>query len=135
MKRVHYNGHTETEVSCQPATDLAGENARWGVGYEVEKEIDLGVQKNYVLKGMPRKDVSANPGYNSNWFRVVPVYLATIMNTPKVGERLEYFWRLDENGEWEEIHHTSKIVEVHPLASNMFEVYTQNSTYIVQLVK
>lgn len=128
VKRVYYNGNKESYYSCQPASDLHA-----GRCYEVEEEIVFDFQTNYVLKGLPYSNSYAKPGYNSCWFKEVPVYLANARIIPEVGVPMRNFNRLTEKGELEPILRTSNVLEVHPLGGNVYEVYTQNSTYIVRV--
>lgn len=131
MKRVFYNGHTESYSSCQPASDL-----RAGHCYEVLEEIVFPYQTNYVLKGLSSKSNRIDEaGYNSAWFKEVTVYLANSMHYPEVGEPLRNFYRQMDNGRWEIIEHTSKVLEIHPLGEDVFEVYTVNSTYILKVFR
>ena len=133
MKRVQYNGATFSEVPCQPASDL-GEKSRWKT-FEVEQEIKIGTQTNYVLRGIPRTNNATNLGYNAAWFKIVPVYQAIAFRIPKVGENLRNFLRLNDSGNWEEMLNSSRIVEVHPMSESIFEVYTKNSTYLLKVLK
>ena len=135
MKRVHYNGHTESQKSCQPYSDLVGANARWGIGYEVIEEVELDSQTNYVLNGVPMTDSEVNPGYNSNWFKEVPVYIANAHSVPRVGETLGEIHIIDGEGNQLKSMCEEKVISVHSLSKNVYEIYTQNSTYIIQVVK
>lgn len=128
VKRVYYNGKKESYYSCQPASNLHA-----GRCYEVEEEIVFDFQTNYILKGLPQSIPNVEPGYNSCWFKEVPVYLAKARIVPQVGVPMRNFNRLTEKGEWESILRTSNVLEVHPLGENVYEVYTQNSTYIVRV--
>ena len=129
MKRVYYNGHRETLHDCQPASNL-----RAGVCYEVESEIILFDQVNYILRNVENHiEDREHAGYNSCWFKVVPVHQAVVNDIPKIGERLEGFLQLSNKLEWEKIAHSSKILDVHQLSENIYEVYTLYKTYIVQV--
>ncbi len=131
MKRVFYNGHKETMYPCQSASNLKA-----GICYEVEDEIEMPYQTNYIIRNVENHiELGECAGYNSAWFKVVPVYQAVSNSIPCKGEKMKNFKRFNSaNLEWEKCEHSSRILKVIPLSDFVYEVYTQYSTYIV-LVK
>lgn len=140
MKRVHYNGMgmsnegvlNVTRLS-QPASDLAGKNARWGKGYEVVDEIYVGSQKNYILKGILVSDKDSALGYDSKWFKEVPVHLGLIHKIPIIGESLGFVDCMNDKGELSVINDENLIRKVTSMSENVYEVYTEECTYILQI--
>lgn len=131
MKRVYYNGRSHLNQNCQSPSKLSV-----GKCYEVVNEINIGGQTNYILKGLEDvTDFGEYPGFNSECFKIVPVYQAISDMIPEVGKQLENISFVDRYGRKVSLEVSSyKVTEVHPLSENMYEVYTLYNTYIVQVV-
>lgn len=131
MKRVFWNGNKYSYLPCQPASNL-----ETGRCYEVIQEDVYNFQTNYYLKGVDNYgSLEAKPGYSSIWFREVPVYQAFSKSVPIAGTTMKNFKRLNEEGYVEDIVETSEVLEVHPFGFRVYEVYTENSTYIVSVFR
>lgn len=121
-KLVRYNGETQSYYGCSDPRLLTK-----GEVYEVMKENVSGFHTEYVLNGF------AGEEFNSLWFdEVVPVYTAVSHNLPVIGQRFECLKVDMSNGTpnfvgWL----TSKVQGISPIGSNVYQVRTENSMYIV----
>lgn len=131
MKRVYYNGRSHLNENCQSPSKLSV-----GRCYEVVNEVNIEEQTNYILKGLEDvTDFGEYPGFNSECFKIVPVYQAISDRIPVVGKQLENISFFDRSGRKVLLDvSSSKVTEVHPLSENMYEVYTSYNTYIVQVI-
>lgn len=121
-KLVRYNGQKENWLSCEGFP----ENLVVNQLYEVVYERDLGAQTNYVLKGL-RGD------YNSCWFDDLPAYIATSKNKPVKGKIMTHFNRFID-GRWQTVEKSSNIVSIETLGKDLYQVYTKNTCYILQVI-
>ena len=126
VKKVHYNGGTQTYCSCTEPTNLIV-----GKEYEVIAERDRGFQTDYKLKGIEGE-------FNSVWFDEVQnsekIYMALARKVPCVGKRCECAKVEMVNGRpklsnWS----TSIVKEVSLIGNNIYQVTTRNSVYIIQV--
>lgn len=132
MKRVYYNGKSHFVHKCQSPKN----NLSVGRCYEVVEEIKLEGQTNYVLRGLEDVTNSGDyPGFNSECFKIVPVYQAISDKIPVVGKLLENISFMDKYGRMVSLDaSSSKVIEIHALSENIYEVYTSFNTYIVQVL-
>lgn len=98
-----------------------------GTLYDVIAEKDLGFQTNYTLNGIEGE-------FNSVWFSEPISYFAYTDTVPVEGEALKSFIR------FEGIHPksmitTSTIRYVEAVSNDIYKVYTQNTLYIVKVLK
>jgi len=122
-KKVRYNGGIESLQGCSSPEDLSTEKV-----YTVISEIDLGFQTNYKLEGLSGE-------YNSLWFDSLysstPTYFALSTTMPTIGKCLvvkRFF-----NNNWMVVK-TPAVQSIRSINGNTFQVQTNNSIYIVQIV-
>lgn len=126
-KKVIYNGGTQSYYSCSDPTNLVVGNE-----YEVILSRDRGWQTDYTLK-----DVDGE--FNSVWFDDITsseekVYMALSHEVPMLGKPCSCYKVEFINGQPKLIGcSTSTVKEIRYLGNNIYEVYTQNSTYIVNV--
>lgn len=122
VKKVRYNGGTDSYYSCSKPNELVE-----GKEYEVVHIIDRGYQTDYTLVGVDGE-------FNSAWFNEIKTYMAVGFKVPVVGERYHCFVMELNHGRarsgecW-----TSKIKRVSNICNNIYQVTTQNSVYIVKV--
>ncbi len=122
-KFVKYNGGTESYYGCSDPKVLSRNFI-----YEVVQVEDKGWQTNYTLKGVD--------GYfNSVWFTEVPVYIAVSKVKP---ELLKPYMCCKFNATEQQITYqkisTTPVKKLISLSSNTYQIFTENSIYIVQVV-
>lgn len=120
-KLVKYNGGTTSFKGCSPASAL--EEGRF---YEIVSVDEGDTQTNYYLKGIVGF-------FNAAWFDEIPVYLAIAKTKP---ELLKPFvcYKVSPSSEPLECTKviTSAVKKIIELSSDTYEVYTENSRYVVQ---
>ena len=122
-KILMYNGGKASYYGCDSHKVLTKGNL-----YEVVAEKDIcGVQTNYSLKGIEGE-------FNSVWFSEPISYFAYDSTVPVEGSRLRDFLRFDGVSVIS-VKHTSTIQYVEPIASDTYKVYTQNTLYILKILK
>lgn len=121
-KLVKYNGEKKSYYASSDPKVLTK-----GQVYEVVCEKVSGFHTEYVLKGIKGE-------FNSIWFDEVStnVYTAIGNHIPVVGERYECYKIVMNNGApscigWL----TSSVKSFSNLGNNIYDIYTQNSRYIV----
>ena len=96
--------------------------------YEVNEEIDLGYQTNYILKEVDGE-------FNSVWFKKIelPVAMALAKEMPNLGKPMKNLLRFNKN-EVRQILQTTPVRNIEKIERNVFKVLTQNTIYIIQVV-
>lgn len=128
MKRVVYKGGSQGEHGFTEATEL-----KKGQIYEVvSEEIEL-EETFYILKGVDGK-------FNSKWFYEIlstPIYLAFSSQIPVEGERYMCIrMNSDKQGNiHRDVCKTSKVLKVHPINTDTYEIVTKNSIYVVKIIR
>lgn len=124
IKRVRYNGGTESYYGCSSPANLV-----IGMEYEVTTEIDRGWQTDYTLKGIDGR-------FNSVWFDEIDerIYMAIAHKMPVIGERyscykLEFVNNKPKLIGWS----TSTVKAINYVGNNIYELSTNNSVYIVKV--
>ena len=126
MKKVIYNGGTESYFSCSEPTNLVV-----GKIYEVVHENDIDWQTNYYLKGVPGE-------FNSVWFNEVSnfnTYFAISNELPVVGKSCKCN-KLELNKnivEMQELN-TETVLSVELLGKNTYKAFTQNGIYLITVM-
>ncbi len=120
-KLVKYNGGTTSLKGCSPASAL--EKGRF---YEIVSVDSGDIQTNYYLKGIVGF-------FNAAWFDEIPVYLAVAKAKP---ELLKPFVCYKVSPSCEPLECTmvitSAVKKIIELSSDTYEIYTENSRYVVQ---
>jgi len=122
-KILMYNGGTKNYYGCDSPAVLTK-----GKLYEIIAEEDIcGCQTNYTLNGI-------EGAFNSIWFSEPTSYFAYVDSIPVKGEPITSLIR------FEGIHpkafkHSSTVVFVESITSDIYKVYTQNTLYIVKVLK
>ena len=126
--KVRYNGGTESYVSCSDPKNLVK-----GAVYEVvDKKVSDG-HTEYTLAGVEGE-------YNSVWFDEVTdekqVYMAISRRVPVVGKSYTCY-KVNPTNKKVELNgcNTSTVKAVNYIGNDIYEVTTQNSTYIVKVCK
>lgn len=130
-KTVRYNGNTEKVLySSNPKYLVVGKE------YEVVSEIDFGLQKNYILRGVKGE-------FNSKWFETVKIckktstniYIAISKTVPSIGEMYECLRVELVSGSPKFVRCiTSQVQNVVLMGIDVYNVQTFNSLYIVKVV-
>ena len=121
-KILMYNGGTKSYYGCDDPKVLTK-----GKLYEIIAEKDLhGCQTNYTLKGIEGE-------FNSIWFSEPTSYFAYVSEVPLVGDTMRNFIYF-EGIHPKSIKHTSTILCVEPITSNIYKVYTKNTLYIIKVL-
>lgn len=120
MKRVYYNGYGNGTKEAR--------HLRTGYEYEVEYEKNEGDNTFLVLKG-----VQVETGFNSNWFKVLPVFLGFSRQIPVVGAGIEdlHIWN---NGDWHIVRDAIKVEKIYQLGEDVYEVYDKYRTFIIKVL-
>ena len=122
-KLVQYKGDRISYKGCTSPSLLVV-----GKIYEVNEEIDLGYQTNYILKEVDGE-------FNSVWFKKVelPVAMALAKEMPNLGKPMKNLLRFTKN-EVRQILQTTPVRNIEKIERNVFKVLTQNTIYIIQVV-
>ena len=126
MKKVRYNGGTDSYYSCSDPTNLVV-----GKEYEVVFSRDRGWQTDYTLKGVDGE-------FNSVWFDEVSsddkVYMAIAHEVPVMGQNYSCYKLEFINGQPKLISWSTTTVKgIIYLGNNIYQVTTLNSVYIVNV--
>lgn len=122
-KFVMFDGENSSYLEGSDASVLIK-----GQVYYVISVTDLGPQKtSYELEGFEGK-------FNSLCFHDVypKTYFATSDKVPEVGAEMNLD-RFTPQKKWQGVR-TSSVQEVMQIGDNMYEVYTRNSLYIIQVI-